>query len=406
MNLTQIKAYLESKRGILACQDYEKLLKAVDFNQIESLNVKADSGTGDYGLFYFDQPALSIENETATIKIRGLLMPDVGWDLVEFGLTGYDVIEHYLHYANNLQQVKQIVLDIDSGGGYSSGLQQCADVIMKSNKPIRTFASGDMYSAAYWLGCSSDNITATPYSGIGSIGAYAEHFDCSKQLENQGIVARIFRSGKWKGAFGSNQPLTEEEQARLQQDIDAIADEFFTHVAQQRRVKKNAVASWNGDSFTAEQALEKGLIDRIENVNHTEIVEEGKMEKHGNNVQAKALTADQLEQIKIQAREEAKAELKAQFEREKGINALQISAELKQVLASEAFASVTVEAMSELVKAMPKSFSQAMDEGGGAGVEADPQGFAPKTKEQAKLDEQQAALAKLNELTQQNHKGL
>lgn len=209
MNLKQLKAQLENKQGILSCKNYDVLLKAVNFEQIEALSAKADreQDETDYGIIYFCEPALRIENGTATIKIRGLLVPNVGWDLVEFGLTGYDVIEHYIQYANQSRQVTNIVLDIDSGGGSSSGLQQCADWIMNSSKPVSAFASGDMYSAAYWLGCSASDITATSYSGIGSIGAYAEHFDRSKYLEKQGIVARLFSSGKWKGAFSANRPF-------------------------------------------------------------------------------------------------------------------------------------------------------------------------------------------------------
>lgn len=400
MNLKQLKAQLENKQGILSCENYDVLLKAVNFEQIEALSAKADreQDETDYGIVYFYDPALHIENGTATIKIRGLLAPNIGFDLVALGLTGYDVIEHYIQYANQSPQVTDIVLDIDSGGGFASGVNQCADLIMQSQKPIRTFVSGDMYSAAYWLGCSASDITATAYSGIGSIGVYVEHFDRSKYLEKQGIVARLFRSGKWKGAFSANRPLSEEEQERLQQDIDAMADEFFTHVSNQRNMQKSTVASLNGDSFNAQRAVQLGLIDRIDNLHYTNNVGEGKMEKQGNAEQAKAMTADELEQIKAQAREEAKAEMKAQFEREQGINALPISAELKNVLASQAFASVPLEAMGELVKAMPKGFSQAMDEQGGAGVEADPKGFANDSKEQAKLAEQADALAKLQTL--------
>lgn len=302
-----------------------------------------------------------------------------------------------------LPQITQIVLDINSGGGYVSGVQRCADVIMNSVKPIRTFVSGDMYSAAYWLGCSTGNIAAEHYSGIGSIGAYVEHFDRSKLLDNQGIVARIFKSGKWKGAFSSDRPLTDEEQARLQQDINGVADEFFTHVATKRELSKETVAGFEGDTFTAEKALELGLIDRIENVNTTELEGEVKMEKGAKAEQMQALTAEQIEEIKAQAREEAKAEMQAKSEREKRIHALDTNDEVKKVLASDAFASVGIEAMTELVKSIPKGFSQAMDEAGGAGVGADPKGFGPKTKEQEQLDEKAAALAKLSQL---NGKGL
>lgn len=396
MNLNKLKAELESKSGILSCVDYELLVKAIDFQALEKMNGEARS---DYGLFCWGKPALTIEQSTATVRIRGLLMPDLGVDLVDFGVTGYDVIEHYIHYANSLPQITDIVLDIDSGGGYVKGVQHCADVIMQSAKPIRTFVSGDMYSAAYWLGCSTESIEAASYSGVGSIGVYAEHFDRSRQLENMGVVARLFRSSKWKGAFSSNRPLSEEEQARLQQSIDDTADKFFTHVAEMRNLSKKAVADFEGDTFSAEKALELGLIDRIENVNQPETGEETKMEKDVKAEQAQVLTPDQIEAIKAQAYAEAKAEMEAKAEREKQINALDTTAEVKEVLVSEAFAGVEIAAMGKLIAAMPKGFSKAMDEIGGAGVEADPKGFAQDSKEQEKLAQQAEALEKLKTLT-------
>lgn len=398
MNLQQLSAYIENKQGVLSCVNYDALAQAIDFKAIKENEQKASQ---DFGIKYYSSPALRIEGETAIIKVRGLLAPDIGVDLVEFGLTGYDVIEHYLNYANSLPHITNIVLDIDSGGGFVQGVQRCAEKIKGSTKNISTFVSGDMYSAAYWLGCSTNRLTATPYSGIGSIGAYVEHFDRSANLEKQGIVARIFRSGKWKGAFGADLPLTQEEQARLQQDIDLIADEFFTHVAKQRGLSKATLAGFEGDTFTAEKALELGLIDQIENVNQTD-----GGEKMGSNVTAdhgQTITSADIEQIKAQAREEAKAEFQAMAEREKAIAALETTEEVKQVLASEAFSRVEIQAMTELVKAIPKGFSQAMNEIGGAGVEADPAGFAPQSVEQKKLAEQAESLKKLAQL---KNKGL
>lgn len=395
MNLKQLKAYLESKDGVLSCENYDASIRAIDFSALDNAEPKVSN---DFGIPCWGKPALSIDNGTATIRIRGLLVPDVGFDLVEFGITGYDVIEHYLAYAHKSYQVEQIVLDIDSGGGYAKGVQHCADMIMNHPKPIHTFVSGDMYSAAYWLGCSAKQITTSAYSGVGSIGVYIEHFDRSEALKKMGIVARIFRSGKWKGAFGDTLPLTAEEQNRLQQDVEVLANDFFTHVANRRRLSKEVVGGFEGDTFTAEKAFELGLIDRIDNVTKTEVGGELNMEQINMTEQSNSKTTEDIEKIKAQAREEVLAELKAKEEREQKINALETSVEVKKVLSSSAFAHVEIDAMQELVNAMPKGFSLSMEETGGAGVSADPKGFGFDTKAQEALDKQAASLAKLASL--------
>lgn len=251
MNLqAKIKRDIDS-HALMACHDIQGELASIDF---KSLARYSDDDS---------EPAYTVENGVATIDVRGLLVPETSSDYRSWGVTGYANLADYIQQANDDYTVTSIVLDIDSGGGYVAGLDGITESIYQSAKPIETLVSGDMYSAAYWLGASTSKVTASKQSGIGSIGVYVVHTEESGWLERYGEKVSLFRSGKWKAAFNSFMPLTDDEKTRLQEGVDESASVFFNHVAAQRNIDAKTVKNWEGDCFTAVKAKELGLIDAI-----------------------------------------------------------------------------------------------------------------------------------------------
>lgn len=251
MNLqAKIKRDIES-HALMACHDLQGELASIDF---KALSRHSDDGS---------EAAYTVENGVATIDVRGLLVPETSSDYRSWGVTGYANLADYIQQANDDYTVTSIVLDVDSGGGYIKGIDIATEAIYQSSKPVETFISGDMYSAAYWLGASTSKVTASKQSGIGSIGVYVVHTEESGWLERYGEKVSLFRSGKWKAAFNSFMPLTDDEKQRLQEGVDESASVFFNHVAAQRNIEVKTIQGWEGDDFTATKAKELGLIDAI-----------------------------------------------------------------------------------------------------------------------------------------------
>lgn len=236
----------------MACYDLDEQLAAIDFKALSRYE-------GDDSEAYY-----AVENGVAAIDVRGLLVPETSGDYRSWGVTGYANLADYIQQANDDPTVTSIVLDVDSGGGYIKGIDIATEAIYQSSKTVETFISGDMYSAAYWLGASTNKITAeSKLNGVGSIGVFVVHSEESKWLERMGEKITMIRSGKWKGAYNSFMPLSEEEIERLQQGIDESASVFFNHIAAQRNIDIKTIQSWEGDDFTATKAKELGLIDVI-----------------------------------------------------------------------------------------------------------------------------------------------
>lgn len=240
-----------NRHALMACHDLNGELASIDF---KALSRHSDDDS---------EAAYTVENGVATIDVRGLLVPETSSDYRSWGVTGYANLADYIQQANDDYTVTSIVLDIDSSGGYVAGLDGITETIYQSAKPIETFVSGDMYSAAYWLGASTSKVTASKQSGIGSIGVYVVHTEESGWLERYGEKISLFRSGKWKAAFNSFMPLTDDEKQRLQEGVDESASVFFNHVAAQRNIDAKTIKAWEGDVFTAVKAKELGLIDAI-----------------------------------------------------------------------------------------------------------------------------------------------
>lgn len=219
---------------------------------IDNLNIGEKVGDG-----------LEIKDGVATIRVRGMLITNTGDDYTKYGLTGYNIIKDYLTQANDSPHVKQIVLDIDSHGGFIKGLSDVLETIESMSKPITTHATGQMLSSAYWLGVSTNAIHAIKNAKIGSIGAYMTHADFSEKYAKEGVAIHRFGSGKWKGAFDNRIALSDDEKSRLQAMVDESAGKFMSHVAKMRGLSVQEIKSWEGDSFNASVALEKNLIDSV-----------------------------------------------------------------------------------------------------------------------------------------------
>ena len=214
-----------------------------------------------------DEPRLlSVSDGLATITIKGPLVNMDHPMLRFFGMTGYPEIRDALVAAVNDPEVKEILLDIDSGGGQVAGCDDTGNLIRAVHKvkPVTTY-SDTMASAAYWLGCSAGKVYSAKSALVGSIGVIATFKEYSKQNEMEGVTVSIIRAGKYKALANQNEPLSKEGRAQIQALADAAYTVFVEHVAAMRKVdyatcdKKMA----DGQEFIGQAATDVGLTDGI-----------------------------------------------------------------------------------------------------------------------------------------------
>lgn len=205
----------------------------------------------------------------AVVQVKGPLInadiPDAYAQL--FGITTYPGLQRAFAAAAADKGVKSVLLDVNSPGGSVAGIQDTVDSLqaLRASKPVSTFAGDLMASAGYWLGSSTDHITSTKMSTVGSIGVIGTHVEVSKMLEQQGITPTVLRAGEHKALASQYEPLSDKARAQMQDRLDAVYTQFVDHVANARGVSYPVAHSKmaNGKEFFGEAALSAGLVDSI-----------------------------------------------------------------------------------------------------------------------------------------------
>lgn len=162
--------------------------------------------------------------------------------------------------------VERLVLAVDSPGGSVDGVQGLADAIYQARgtKPITALADSTMCSAAYWIASQADEVMATSDATVGSIGVYTVLPDYSRAAKNEGVDVHVVRSGKHKGTGVVGAPISGEQVAAIQREIEAYAELFVSSVARGRGLSlEQAQALATGESWIGKHAVDAGLADAI-----------------------------------------------------------------------------------------------------------------------------------------------
>ena len=161
--------------------------------------------------------------------------------------------------------IKEIVLDINSGGGAVSGCKELADYIYQSRsvKPITAIVNFSAFSAAYFIASACSKIIVSETSGVGSIGVILEHMEASKWEESVGLKFTTFARGDNKNNGSPHEPLTELATSQIQAMIDGAYQTFTSSVAQYRGIDIDAVIGTQAALYFGQNAIAAGLADEM-----------------------------------------------------------------------------------------------------------------------------------------------
>jgi len=121
-----------------------------------------------------------------------------------------------------------------------------------------------MHSAAYWLAAECDRVYATGSALVGSIGTYLTVLDMSAMFEEMGLKTVLVSSGGVKGQGSPGVPVSPEYVESLRALVMAVNARFLAAVGRGRRLNAAQVeALATGQCWTAQQAMELGLVDEV-----------------------------------------------------------------------------------------------------------------------------------------------
>ncbi|MEP2533559.1 S49 family peptidase [Shimia sp.] len=205
-----------------------------------------------------------VKDGVLTVPVQGVLM---GRFTYAFGgwLTGYDYVLRAVQRGVEDSNVVEIVLDVNSPGGYVPGCFECADGLyaLRGEKPIRAFVDSVAASAAYAVASSADSINVVRTGLVGSIGVLAAHTEVSKSLENRGVTVSLIHAGDEKVHAHPAIPLSKKARKRMQARVDNSYGIFVATVARNRDLDEGAVRGTEAAVFLSHEAVENGLADAV-----------------------------------------------------------------------------------------------------------------------------------------------
>lgn len=205
-------------------------------------------------------------NEIAVIVAEGTILPGES-DQQTQPLVGADTYVKLIRRARTNDRIKAIVIRINSPGGeYQSSDRIWREITLASQvKPVIASMGDYAASGGYYLAMACDTIVASPTTVTGSIGIFGIMFDLSDFFDEKlGITFDEVRTGKFGEMFTVTRPLTAEERAFWQQELDESYESFLEKAAEGRGMSKDAVrAVAAGRVWTGEQAAGNGLVDLL-----------------------------------------------------------------------------------------------------------------------------------------------
>jgi ClpP class serine protease len=240
----------------------------IDTLQPEQMAEFARSGDEDWwgreGSFRAMLRPYKIEDRVLQVPVKGMLLH--GFPFAIPGMaTGYEYIVRAFERGMADDEVDEIAMLIDSGGGEVAGNFDAVDKLyrMRGTKPFTALVNEHAYSAAFSLASAMDKIVVPRTGGVGSVGVVTSHIDQSKRLEDAGIKVTFVHAGAHKVEGNPYEPLSEDAKNRMQARIDGLYTIFVATVARNLGVSDQAVRDTEAQTYSAEEAVSLGFAHSI-----------------------------------------------------------------------------------------------------------------------------------------------
>ena len=221
--------------------------------------------TGSQVVETFHSYSSSAQPKVAIVTISGTILGGDG-----FASRQIDRIEED-------ENVRAIVLRIDSPGGTVSGSDELhhriSALAAEREIPVVVSMGSIAASGGYYIAMASggeeDVMFAEPATLTGSVGVLIPNYDFSQLLQRYDIADATVASGPLKQMLSPTKARTPELEDRERQVLQSLVDEMFERFSSIVRTGRPKITDeqfaeiGTGRIFTAQQAKEVGLIDRI-----------------------------------------------------------------------------------------------------------------------------------------------
>lgn len=202
------------------------------------------------------------------ININGIISSAYGFSLITDQPSMVEDIVSQLQRAQTDDNIKAVLLKVDSPGGLTTAsdilYQEIMDFKKKMGVPIVVSMMDVATSGAYMISLPADCIIAHPTTVTGSIGVIFMRPRINGLMDKIGINVDVDKSGRNKDMGSPFRDPTEEEKKIFQGLIDNLNGRFMNLVTSHRKINKESLENISTACvYLADEALKLGLIDKI-----------------------------------------------------------------------------------------------------------------------------------------------
>ena len=210
----------------------------------------------------------------ALIDVSGVLSNTRRRGLLSQGEHPVSLFLEQLDKARRDSLVKAVILRINSPGGSVVASELMHNEIMhfkESKKPIIAVMMDVAASGGYYIACACDEIVAQPSTITGSIGVIMQLLNVADTMKMIGVKSDAITSGAFKAGGSPLKELQPEEREVFQRIVNDMYDRFIDVVVAGRPALDEPTIRRLADGriYTASQAVDVGLIDKIQTLRET-----------------------------------------------------------------------------------------------------------------------------------------
>ena len=203
----------------------------------------------------------------AWIKVRGVIATESSSSPFSRP-QGAGAIAKKIRDAGEDEDVKAVVLDINSPGGTVAAVQNIYSEILKAKqngKKVVALFRDVAASGGFYIAMAADKIVAEPGTITGSVGVIMQSANVEGLFDKIGVKMVPITSGKYKDIGSAYRPMTEAEKALLQDMVNDTYTQFFAAVKAGRpEVAEDTLLEYtDGRVFTGQRAYNLGFIDKL-----------------------------------------------------------------------------------------------------------------------------------------------
>lgn len=164
------------------------------------------------------------------------------------------------------ESVKAVVFRVNSPGGSAYISEQIwKEVVeLKAQKPIVVSMGDYAASGGYYISCAANKIIAERTTLTGSIGVFGVVRNMTGTFDKVGVTTDVVKTNRFADLGDISRPMKDDEKALIQRSVEQTYDLFLGRCADGRGMTKDDIDSiGQGRVWTGEQALERGLVDKL-----------------------------------------------------------------------------------------------------------------------------------------------